>query len=272
MLPDVQTRAPAIKIPLTRVGVSGVKKLLIIPRNGKRPLVLLADFSCFVDLPSSQKGIHMSRNLEAINEIIGEIAKKPVYELGSLCEDMVKEILKRHNYASRCDVEMKSRLMIPMKTPSGRREQEFVRLITRSKAFKNKKPRIEREIGVEIRGIILHPHVKGKPNLGCGERAKASLMIQVPEGHLIKIEDIIEVLETSLSSRAYGFLTEDEERLVLDSACKSPKSTSDVARGILTEAKKKFRDLTGMKVTAKCTAAESLFTYESYAEKHAVIK
>ena len=43
MLPDVQTRAPDIKISLTRVGVSEVRKLLKIPRNGNRPIVLLGD-------------------------------------------------------------------------------------------------------------------------------------------------------------------------------------------------------------------------------------
>jgi len=271
MLPDVQRRTPDIKISLTRVGVSDVRKLLRIPTNGERPIVLLADFSCFVDLPSSQKGTHMSRNLEAINEIIEEIVKKPVYELDGLCEDMVKEILKRHNYASRCEVEMKSRLMVMIKTPSGKKEQEFVKLIARSTAYRNKKPNIEREIGAEIRGLLLHPHVKGGPSPGCGQRAKASLTIQVPGGQLVKIDDIVDILQAAMSSRAYGFLTEDEEKQVLDSACLSPKSASDVVDDILKEAKKRFAYLNGMKATAKCTAKESLFTYDSYAERQTVI-
>ncbi len=271
MLPDVQIRPPDIRISLTRAGVSGVRKLLKIPTDGERPIVLLADFSCFVDLPSSQKGTHMSRNLEAINEIIEEIVKKPVYELDGLCEDMVKEVLKRHNYASRCEVEMESRLMMMMKTPSGKKDQEFVKLIARSTAYRNKKPSVEREIGAEIRGLLLHPHVKGGPYPGCAQRAKASLTIQVPEGQLIKIDDIVNVLEAAMSSRAYSFLTEDEEKQVLDNACVSPKSASDVVNDILKEAKERFAYLSGMKATAKCTAKESLFTYDSYAERQTVI-
>jgi GTP cyclohydrolase-4 len=271
MLPDVQTRAPDIKISLTRVGVSGIRKLLKIPRNGGRPIVLHADFSCFVDLPSSQKGTHMSRNLEAINEIIEEIVKKPVYDLESLCEDMVKEILKRHSYASRCEVEMESRLMMMRKTPSGKKEQEFVKLIAKSKAYKNKEPNIEREIGAEVRGLLLHPHVKGGPYPGCGQMTDASLTIQVPGGQVVKIEDIVDVLEAAMSSRAYSFLTEDEEKMVLDSACLSPKSASDVVEETLKEVEKRFADLSGMKATAKCIAKDSLFTYDSYAEKQTVI-
>ncbi len=271
MLPDVQTRAPDIKLSLTRVGVSGVTKLLKIPRNGERPIILLADFSCFVDLPSSQKGTHMSRNLEAINEIIGEIVKKPVYELEGICEDMVKEILKRHSYASRCEVQMESRLMMMMKAPSGKKEQEFVKLIARSMAYRNKEQGIEREIGAEIRGLLLHPHAQGGPSPGCGQRAKASLTVQVQEGQVVMVKDIVDILDAAMSSRAYGFLTEDEEKMVLENACISPKSASDVVEGILRETKGKFSNLAGMKATARCTATESLFTFDSYAERQTVI-
>jgi GTP cyclohydrolase-4 len=213
----------------------------------------------------------MSRNLEAINEIIEEIVKKPVYDLESLCEDMVREILKRHSYASRCEVEMKSRLMMMRKTPSGKKEQEFVKLIARSKARKNKEPSIEREIGAEVRGLLLHPHVKGGPSPGCGQRAEASLMVQVPGEQVVKIEDIVDVLEAAMSSKAYAFLAEDEEKVALDSACLSPKSASDVVEEMLKEVEKRFAHLSGMEATAKCTAKDSLFTYDSYAEKQTVI-
>lgn len=271
MLPDVQTRAPDIKISLTRVGVSEVRKLLKIPRNGNRPIVLLGDFSCFVDLPSSQKGTHMSRNLEAINEIIEEIVDKPVYELEGLCEDMVKEVLKRHSYASRCEVEMESRLMMMRDTPSGKKEQEFVKLIARSTAYRNKKPNIEREIGAEVRGLLLHPHAEGGPSPGCGQAAEASLVIQILEGQQVKIDEIVDVLEAAMSSKTYAFLTESEEKLALEGACTSPKSASDAVDDILKEAEERFAHLGGMKATAKCRAKDSLFTYASYAEGRTII-
>ena len=271
MLPDVQTRAPDIQISLTRVGVSEVRKLLKIPREGTRPIVLLGDFSCFVDLPPSQKGTHMSRNLEAINEIIEEIVEKPVYELEGLCEDMVKEVLKRHSYASRCEVEMESKLMMMRDTPSGKKEQEFVKLIARSTAYRNKKPGTRREIGASVRGLLLHPHASGGPSPGCGQRAESSLVIQIPEGGQVKIEDIVNVLESAMSSKAYSFLTEGEEKLALEAACTTPKSASDVVDDILKEAENKFAKLSGMKATAKCTAKDSLFTFESYAEGRTVI-
>ncbi len=271
MLPDVQTRAPDIKLPLTRVGVSEVRKLLKIPRKGDRPIVLLADFSCFVDLPSSQKGTHMSRNLEAINEIIEEIVDKPVYELEGLCRDLVVEVLKKHDYASRCEVQMESRLMMMRDTPSGKKEQEFVKILARGIAYKNKEPNVELEIGAEIRGLLLHPHVKGGPYPGCGQAAEASLVIQIPEGGRVKIDEIVDVMEAAMSSKAYAFLTESEEKMALDGARVSPKSPSDVVDEILKEAESRFAHLSGMKATARCTASDSLFTFDSYAEGQTII-
>ena len=70
--PDTQDKQPNAPISLTRVGVTGVKKLVKIQRDNKRPIILLPTFDAFVDLPSTQKGVHMSRNPEAISEVIDE--------------------------------------------------------------------------------------------------------------------------------------------------------------------------------------------------------
>ena len=59
MFCDVQATEPEIKVSLTRVGVINLKKLVKIYRKNRRPIILLPTFEVFVDLPSSQKGIHM---------------------------------------------------------------------------------------------------------------------------------------------------------------------------------------------------------------------
>jgi GTP cyclohydrolase-4 len=266
MFPDVQTRLPEIKISLGRVGVTKVRKLLEIPRKGKRPIILLANFNCFVDLPSSQKGTHMSRNLEAINELLEDIVKKPVYELEGLCEDIVVEILERHDYAGMCEVEMKSNLMIMGKTPSQRTEQEFVKLLARAKAFRGDPIIVDTEVGAEIRGVILHPHKHGGIP-GCSQRATASLIIQTPKAWVVKIEDIVEVLEASTSSKAYSHLTEKEEKKVLNQARASPKFVDQVVLEILHKAVENFNLPDDMKISAKCVAEETLYTYNSFAQR-----
>jgi len=71
-LPDVQATQPDVAVGLSQVGVTGVEKLVKLARENKRPIVLMAEFEVFVDLPGGRKGIDMSRNMEVIDEILEE--------------------------------------------------------------------------------------------------------------------------------------------------------------------------------------------------------
>ena len=80
---DVQERKPEYPFKLTRVGIIGIKKPVSVERGGKTTMLTLA-IDTFVDLPSTKKGSHMSRNVEAINEIVDEAVRKPVKGVESL--------------------------------------------------------------------------------------------------------------------------------------------------------------------------------------------
>src|SRR3954454_17409489 len=69
---DVQARRPAIHVSLSRVGVTGVRKVIRISANGAEQL-FYAELECFVDLGPKQKGAHMSRFEEVIAEAIDEV-------------------------------------------------------------------------------------------------------------------------------------------------------------------------------------------------------
>ena len=71
-VPDVQAQLPSIAIGLSRVGVRGVEKVIRIRHQGAEQL-FSAQIECFVDLGPEQKGAHMSRFEEVINEAIGDV-------------------------------------------------------------------------------------------------------------------------------------------------------------------------------------------------------
>ena len=52
---DVQARRPATHLSLSRVGVTGVEKVIRIRSNGREQL-FYAELECFVDLGPEQKG------------------------------------------------------------------------------------------------------------------------------------------------------------------------------------------------------------------------
>src|SRR3954466_10681102 len=69
---DVQSQAPTLHVSLSRVGVTGVEKVIRIETDGREQL-FSATLECFVDLGPRQKGAHMSRFEEVVNEAIGEV-------------------------------------------------------------------------------------------------------------------------------------------------------------------------------------------------------
>jgi len=76
---------PEVPIRLNRVGAVGIKKLVEVERGKGRPIVLVANFDVFVDLPHSMKGANLSRNFEVIDDIIERSTSKPVKKIENLC-------------------------------------------------------------------------------------------------------------------------------------------------------------------------------------------
>ncbi len=157
--PDTQDKIPTIPVHLTRVGVSGVKKLLKIEREGKRPIILLPTFDAFVDLPSKQRGIHMSRNPEAISDVLEEVVCGTAVEIESLCAEIVNTLLKKHKYAKRAEVSMKSDLMIVKRSPvTNLKTQEMTNIMADATAFKDGDEIVIRKmIGAEVIGMTACP-------------------------------------------------------------------------------------------------------------------
>src|SRR5919109_4325059 len=87
-VPDVQASAPAIAIALSRVGVTNVEKVIRIGPPGAEQLYH-AKLDCFVELGPQQKGAHMSRFEEVINDVIGEVV---LGEAGFKAEQLAERI------------------------------------------------------------------------------------------------------------------------------------------------------------------------------------
>ena len=106
--PDVQAQAPALAIGLSRVGVTGVEKVIRIRQDGAEQL-FWARLECFVDLGPDQKGAHMSRFEEVVNEAIGEVV---LGESTFRAEDLaqrIAELVRDRQGALRAEVTIAAR-------------------------------------------------------------------------------------------------------------------------------------------------------------------
>src|SRR5436189_208303 len=97
-LEDVQARRPTAHVSLSRVGVTGVEKVVRIRSNGDEQL-FYAELECFVDLGPRQKGAHMSRFEETVNEVIDEVVLGEAFKAETLAAHIAERVRARQDAA-----------------------------------------------------------------------------------------------------------------------------------------------------------------------------
>ena len=95
---DVQARRPSTYVSLSRVGVTGVEKVIRIQANGDEQL-FYAELECFVDLGPEQKGAHMSRFEEVVNEAIDEVILGEAFKAETLAAHIAERVRDRQERA-----------------------------------------------------------------------------------------------------------------------------------------------------------------------------
>lgn len=297
--PDTQEKEPSIPVHLTRVGVTGVKKLLKIERKNKRPIILIPEFDAFVDLPSDQKGIHMSRNPEAISEVVEDLVSKSTIEVESLCAAIVQTLLKKHEYAKRVEVNMTSDYMFAKKSPVTQRPtQEMTKLVASSVGIReNDEIIIRKMIGAEVVGMTVCPcaqeTVKESDKVKLlefldeettqkvldtvtfashNQRGRGTVMIEVPMKNKIEGEKIIDIIEKSMSSPVCELLKRPDENAVVMDAHKNPVFVEDCVRNMVSRIVKEFKELPDdALVTVRQVNEESIHRHNAFAEKIATM-
>jgi len=295
-LPDTQDDSPNIPISLTRVGVTGVKKLLQLERKDKRPIILVPTFDAFVDLPNDQKGVHMSRSPEAISEVMEDVANDKSVEVEIICAEIVNKMMKKHEYAKRVEVSMVTDYMFVKESPvTKNKTQEMAKLIAKAVGVRddNGDIKIRKSIGAEVTGMTVCPcaqeSVKESDRnkllefldeettekvlntvtfASHNQRGVGTLLIEVPEKYLVKGEDIINMIESSMSSPVCELLKRPDENAVVMSAHKNPVFVEDCVRNMMEKIVNMYGDFPDdTLITARQENYESIHRHNAYAEK-----
>ncbi|MGQ9582946.1 MAG: GTP cyclohydrolase MptA [Thermoplasmatota archaeon] len=283
---DVQSRRTPRGYMLGRVGVKGIKKPVRVRRPG-RVVTLHPVMSVFVDLPATQRGSHMSRNVEVVAEVVEASVSRPCAGLEDLAAEMVRGLLRRHDYATFAEVEMESDYFLERRNPSGKSTMESYGLVARAVAHRGAVPLVRKSIGVKVTGMTACPCAQETvrrlmARRSGGRRARASapsllthnqrnlttLIMEVPESFSVEADDLIEIVESSQSSPTYEILKRpDEGRIVLNSHL-NPKFVEDVVREILEKVVVRYRELPDeTAVTVHTESQESIHKHDAVAER-----
>lgn len=295
-LPDTQDDSPNIPISLTRVGVTGVKKLLQLERKDKRPIILVPTFDAFVDLPNDQKGVHMSRSPEAISEVMEDVANDKSVEVEIICAEIVNKMMKKHEYAKRVEVSMVTDYMFVKESPvTKNKTQEMAKLIAKAVGVRddNGDIKIRKSIGAEVTGMTVCPCAQESVKeydrnkllefldeettekvlntvtfASHNQRGVGTLLIEVPEKYIVKGEDIINMIESSMSSPVCELLKRPDENAVVMSAHKNPVFVEDCVRNMMEKIVNMYGDFPDdTLITARQENYESIHRHNAYAEK-----
>ena len=291
-LPDVQASAPDVTVGLSQVGVTGVEKLVKLARDGDRPIVLMAEFEVFVDLPSGRKGIDMSRNLATVDEILEDITREEAYRVEDVCGDAAERLLEKHDYTTTAEVSMSAELVTREDTPASGIETQSTATIIASATATDDGTRAE--IGAEVTGMTVCPCSQGMsesrareelshlgvdpetteafleavPQPGHSQRGHATLTVTT-DGHPdVDLRDVIDIARDAMSARIYNMAKRPDEDHMTYQAHMDAKFVEDCVRAMAEGVVQEFPDLPDDAiVTMKQSNDESIHQHNAHAER-----
>jgi TIGR00294 family protein len=290
-LPDVQATKPEVEVGLKRVGVTDVKKLVMVSRKGKRPLVFTAEFDVYVDLPSGRKGIDMSRNMEVTNEVLDDLTRDPVVRMEDLCAEIARRLLERHDYTTRAEVEMDAEYMFREQTPSTEKEtQGFADVHVSAVANGDG---VRKSVGAEVTGTTACPCAQGMmrkdasdklhelgladekideflkdvPQAAHNQRSKSYLELEVDDDVGVSLDRIIEVARDSMSSRVYNLAKRPDEHRMTREMHENARFVEDVVREMAKNVTEEFDLPEDAVVTMTQENEESIHQHNAYSER-----
>src|SRR6056297_2905791 len=286
-LPDVQATSPDVAVGLNRVGVTGVEKLVKIARADDRPIVLMAEFEVFVDLPSWRKGADMSRNMEVVDETLEAATREEVYGIENVCTEAARRLLEKHDYTSQAEVTMEAEFVQREDTPASERETQFASDVLASATATEEGVRTE--IGATVTGMTVCPCSQGMSEararqkleqLGIDDDTIEEFLDEVPQpGHAtlavesdgapnVDLTNLIDVARDSMSARIYNLAKRPDEDHMTYQSHADAKFVEDCVRAMADGVVDQFDQLPDdAVVTMKQSNDESIHQHNAHAER-----
>jgi GTP cyclohydrolase IV len=294
---DVQASAPEVPMSLSRVGVTNVEKVIRIGPRGAEQLYH-ARLDCFVELGPDQKGAHMSRFEEVVNDVIGEVVLGAGgFKAEQLAQRIAVEVRSRQG-AVRAEVTIAARYPEHKPAPvSGIATQEIYTLIGSAVASDRGTRRL---VGVAAQGMTACPCAqelvvaRSRERLaadGFGEDEIASIFEAVPVAthnqrglgtlHLglpeecdtdVDAAELLAIVEDSMSSEIYELMKRSDEGAVVEKAHRRPRFVEDCVREAMRGTIEHFGGLPGDAfVSARQENLETIHQHNVVAERFGLL-
>lgn len=296
-LPDIHGEEPEIAVPINKVGLLNIKMPINFIRSQQKQITVAPTFDVFVDLPAYQKGIHPSRNYEVITEVLANFVDG-TFKLEDACSTITRELLERHEYASRAEVKAFGEAVFERKTPhTGTLTFESCEIKASATLERNSDGSASstKRVGVGITGMTACPctqeivrayirdrlqaeHglptaqveavLQGIPVATHVQRSYGSIMMEVPAGFDVDVMQLVDVIESGMSSSTFELLKRSDETTLVLNALSRPRFVEDCIRHMIKGFVEEFREMPdSLGVTFYQRNEESIHRHDIVAER-----
>src|SRR6195952_4886162 len=246
-VPDVQSGVPATQVSLSRVGVTGVEKVIRV-RDGDRENLFYAEMECFVDLEPKQAGVHMSRFEEIVAEAIDEVVLGEAFKAEVLAAHVAEKVRVRQ-HGRRAEVSLTARYPEIVATPESHIDTQEIYVLFGTAVDSERGTRTL--TGVQAQGMTACPcaqemiagvgrerlaeqgfdaeqierAIEAVPVATHNQRGIGTLHIGCPEGGPAWIDapELAKLVESSMSSEIYELMKRPDELAVVAKAHSQPR-------------------------------------------------
>ncbi|NHJ23101.1 MAG: GTP cyclohydrolase I FolE2 [Candidatus Lokiarchaeota archaeon] len=302
---DLQDSGSIIDISIDKVGIVGVEKKVDIVQQNKK-YSFYPKISALISLPAQQRGIHMSRTSETIEEIINEVIFKSTPSVEAVGDRIARKLLEKHPYTEKVHVNLEGKIIVLAKDDQQRTIQKAYDISSSVKAIKKEDQSVDfnyyigasalgmtvcpcakemsQEYAEEIiknrKDIDLSPEIVKKllnilPFSSHNQRSLGTIIVQIKDlnHHKIDVLDIIDVIEESMSGKMQSVLKRPEEAKLVRTAHLKPLFAEDVIREMAKNfILRNFPNLEdNFKIIFKIESYESIHPHNVYSELETTI-
>lgn len=293
---DVQASVPATQVSLSRVGVTGVEKVIRVKADGAENL-FYAGFECFVDLNPQQAGVHMSRFEEIVGEAIDEVVLDEAFKAEVLAAHIAQRVRERQG-GLRAEVSVTARYPETVSTPESGKDTQEIYVLFGTAVDSERGTRTL--TGVQAQGMTACPCAQEMvaglsrerlaeqgfgpeeiervidvvPIATHNQRGIGTLHVGCPEGGPAWIDapELLRIVETSMSSEIYELMKRPDEMAVVVKAHENPRFVEDCVREMVRQVVDGYPDLPGDAfVMASQENLETIHRHNVVAERHGTL-
>ncbi len=224
VIPDVQNTLDTRQITIQKVGVKGVKHpLRVRSRDGIQPSV--GTWNMYVRLPDHQKGTHMSRFIDLLENFTSLDAAPLDFKVFT---QLIYDMLAMLNAESGMIEVLFPFFMTKTAPVSGVKSVMNYEVGMKGEIVNGK---LETTLSAQVPVTSLCPCSKEISRYGAHNQ-RSHITVQAVLNELLPIEELIANIEAQASCELFGLLKRPDEKYVTEHAYDNPKFVEDLVRDV----------------------------------------